>query len=422
MQSVERVENLVRLLLAPGIGCVTVNRLLRQFGTSEKILGASATMLQTVPGVNKAHLKAVLEAAAIDPRPELDLAASRGVQLIAYDDPAFPPALLESADPPFLLYVKGSIQACDASAIGIVGTRQASRYGREQAERFSSGLVRAGYTVISGLARGIDTYAHRGALCAGGRTIAVVGCGLEHIYPPENRDLFSEIAATGAVVSEFPMDVAPTRDTFPRRNRIIAGMSLGVLVVEAPERSGALITAHQALELGREVFAIPGRIDQESCSGCHALIRGGAVLVSELSHILRELRAPAESCAELVLRNGLFAGGQTAGAFGEDLGSPTQSDQTMTAHAPQSTRKERLATPAVRQTHSGFGMADGAAGSGINSKEATVLAVLEREPQHIDDICARVELGVGEVSATLMILELQGRVAQSPGKFFNRLD
>lgn len=421
MRSVERVENLVRLLLAPGIGCVTVNRLLRHFGTSERILGASAAALQEVPGVNKAHLRAVQEAERIDPRPELELAATRGVRLLSYDDPLFPKGLLESNDPPFLLYVKGTLIPEDAFAVGVVGTRQASRYGREQAERFGAGLARAGFTVVSGLARGIDTFAHRGALTAGGRTIAVVGCGLEHIYPPENRDLFSEIAVTGAVVSEFPMDIAPTRDTFPRRNRIIAGMSLGVLVVEAPERSGALITAHQALELGREVFAIPGRIDQESASGCHTLIRNGAVLVREVNDIVQELRTPEQNGAAACLQSSLFGEGAWSATRQDPDSFPGMVSPGSETRLPENAEGPALANGGDRQRGAVRPRPALSATDGMLRNEEEVLQALDRDPRHIDEICAQLTMNVGEISATLMILELKGKVAQTPGKFFQRL-
>lgn len=395
MRSVERAENLVRLLLAPGVGCVTVNRLLRAFGTSEIILGKNEGELAAVPGVSKTQVKGVLEAARIDPRPEMELAASEGVRLLAYDDPAFPVALLEADDPPFLLYVKGALMPEDGRGVGIVGTRAASRYGREQAERFGAGLARAGLTVISGLARGIDTHAHRGALAVGGRTVAVVGCGLSHVYPPENRDLLAEISASAAVISEFSMDTAPARDTFPRRNRIIAGMSQGVLVVEAPERSGALITARQALEMGREVFAIPGRIDEEVTSGCHRLIREGAVLVRSVDDILCELRTQVQDEEPPVNQGLLFCDPAPVKDAGGSL--PRKSAVSAGNAAP---RQEAM---------------------GASDREAQVLAALGAETEHIDNLCARLNMPVGELSATLMILELKGRVRQTPGKFFQRL-
>lgn len=434
MQSVERVENLVRLLLAPGVGCVTVNRLLRHFGTSEKILGASEATLAQVAGVNKAHLRAIAEASRIDPRPELELAAARGVRLLAYDDPAFPKPLLESADPPFLLYVKGSLRPSDTSSVGVVGTRQASRYGREQAERFGAGLARAGYAVISGLARGIDTYAHRGALASGGRTIAVVGCGLEHIYPPENRDLYMEIAATGAIVSEFPLELAPSRDTFPRRNRIIAGMSLGVLVVEAPVRSGALITAQQALELGREVFAIPGRIDQESSAGCHALLRSGATLVRDMADLLEGLRPVDDMIPEA--QESLFTC-EDGVADTPPFAAVPCADSPDRVSAGVGVAEERTAGRTVCCSDSAGGRGARAVGRAGGSaaartlaasggteqllqKEEAILRELGREPVHIDELCARLPMSVAEISATLMILELKGKAVQDAGKFYHK--
>lgn len=382
MKSIEHVENLVRFALTKGVGSVTVNRLLRHFGNSENIMSASEAELKEVKGLRSNQIRAVLESRSTNPRLELEMAEDAGVKIIAYDDPSFPRALLECNDPPYLLYVKGEMIARDNYAVGIVGTRVASRYGCAQAQRFGNALAQAGFTIVSGLARGIDTYAHRGALHARGRTIAVVGCGLNHYYPPENRDLYTEISVSGAVISEFTMDTAPGRDTFPRRNRIIAGLSQGVLVVEAPERSGALITSRQAIEMGREVFAIPGQIDQENTTGCHKLIREGAVLVRNTADILKELKQPAK------------------------LEHPQQSIARPAPHAGAHQHHRTQSPPPLTN----------------QNKEDMVLSALSTEAEHIDQICARVELGVGEISASLMILELKGLVGQNTGKYFFRIN
>jgi DNA processing protein len=257
----EQAESLLKLTLSPGLGAVTINRLLDEFGCAGNVLGASEEQLKGVKGVKSNQIAAILEADRIDPRPELDIAARHGVNIVTYDDPQYPPSLRNIYDPPVLLYVRGEIKPADNIALAIVGTRKASRYAREQSERFGSSLARAGFSIISGLARGVDSFAHKGCLEAGGRTLAIIGSGLTKIYPEENRDLAAEIATSGAVISEFAMEVGPSRENFPRRNRIIAGISLGVLVVEAPERSGALITARQAGEMGKEIFALPGRVD-----------------------------------------------------------------------------------------------------------------------------------------------------------------
>lgn len=373
----ERVENLIRLLLARGVGAVTIHRLLQHFGNADAVLGANESQWQAVAGVKKQHISGLHEAVDIDPRPELQKAADAGVTVIAYDDPQYPAPLREIYDPPCLLYVRGETLPSDAVGTAIVGTRRASRYGREQAERFGGQLARTGFCVVSGLARGIDTFAHRGALSAGGRTIAVIGCGMSHMYPPENRDLATEIAGQGAVITEFPMDTQPEASNFPRRNRIIAGLSLGVLVVEAPTRSGALITARLATEMGREVFAIPGRIDQDVSSGCHAILRDGATLVRNIDDILAEYGPVADS----------IAGG-------------------LKTSASRSTVEDAENTPLPHPA---------------DDKEAKILAALSSEPTHIDHVCAATGLPVHQVSSTLMMLELKRQVRQEPGKFFVRI-
>ncbi len=373
MNKIEKIENLLCLALTKDIGTITVNRLLSHFGSSDNILGASEEELRKVKGLRSNQLQAVLSAVKVDPRPELDLAADNGVKIIAYDDPLFPKSLLYSPDPPYMLYIKGELKPGDIKAVGIVGTRHASRYGREQAERFGRDLAQAGYTVVSGLARGIDTLAHRGALLAGGRTIAVIGSGLLHVYPPENRDLFTEIASSAAVISEFSMDTSPSRNTFPRRNRIIAGMSLGVLVVEAPLRSGALITARQTLQMGREVFALPGMVDQEQSQGCHKLIRDGAILTTSVRDIIAEI-----------------GDGKEAQSQGEMEISPSV----------------------------GAGRAEG---DEINTKEERILAAMGGDNFHIDELCAELKMSVAEVSSTLMIMELRGLVVSEPGGFYRKI-
>jgi len=368
----ECIEHLVRLALTPGIGPLSVKRLIGHFGNTDRIFGASEADLAAVEGIGPKQIAATRTAAHVDPRPELDRAAAAGVTLLAHSDPAYPELLRETYDPPFLLYVRGELKPRDALAVGVVGTRRASPYAREQAERFGGMLARSGLTVVSGLARGVDSCAHRGALDAAGRTLAIIGCGLNHMYPAENRDLAAEIACHGAVISEFPMDTEPARENFPRRNRIIAGLCLGVLVVEAPERSGALITARQAVEMNREVFAIPGRIDHENTAGCHALIREGATLVRDVDDVLAQI-------------------GPLPDRVGVQAALP-------------------LAEPS-----SGAGNAVDAQGV-----ERRILDALEHDPVHIDALCAATGLPVEKISAALMILELKRVVRQHPGKFFSK--
>ena len=237
-----------------------------------------------------------MSAAAVDT--EIAKCQSLGVNLICPDDETFPPLLKEIPDPPGVLFVRGTIEAADQLAVAIVGTRRATRYGLEQAERLAAGLARAGITVVSGLARGIDAAAHRGALKADGRTLAVLASGVLNVFPPEHEKLAEQVAAHGAVLSEAAPTMPPLAGMFPQRNRIISGLSLGTVVVEAADRSGALITARHAMEQGREVFAVPGQVDSPNSSGPHRLIRDGAKLATCVDDILEELIPLAESAPD----------------------------------------------------------------------------------------------------------------------------
>jgi DNA processing protein len=286
----------LQLALTTGIGPVLIRRIIDKAGSPEAACAATASLLRTVDGIgtNKASTVAeALKIAGTEVDRELARAASAGATIICPDDPSYPTLLRDIPDPPAVLYLRGDLQDRDLHAVGIVGSRKCSIYGREQAERFGALLAGAGVTVISGGARGIDSAAHRGAMQPlNGRTVAVLGCGVDVVYPPENASLFQQIAAgdRGAVISEYPMGTPPLADNFPRRNRIISGMSRGVLVIEADVRSGALITARQAIDdHGRTVFALPGRVDSPTSAGAHQLIREGATLVTNLEEILSEL-------------------------------------------------------------------------------------------------------------------------------------
>jgi DNA processing protein len=277
--------------------------------------------------------------------------------------------LLDIPDPPPLLYVKGTLRPEDTLAIALVGSRKSTPYGVRIAERLASSLARVGLTVVSGLARGIDAAAHRGALKAGGRTIAVMANGLSEIYPPEHDKLADEIAENGAVVTEMPMRQGPLSELFPRRNRIISGLSLGVVIVEAAPRSGSLLTARHAMEQNREVFAVPGPVDSLLSRGCHGLIRDGARLVETVDDILEEL-----------------------GPLVREI-RPTDG------------------TTAVRHP----------AELTLNELERSILGSLDDLPKPVDELIAMTGLGASQVMATLSVLEMRRLIKRAPGNMFVRL-
>jgi DNA processing protein len=285
----------VRLALVPGVGPRLRKALLERFGSPAAVWAASKSELQSVDGIGPKIATSIIDSRdEIDVESELQLASEHGIDVLTEIDSEYPRLLREIHDPPGVLFRKGKSLPQDELAIAIVGTRHATRYGLAQAERLAGSLARVGFTVVSGLARGIDAAAHRGALAAGGRTIAVLASGLLEIYPPEHKQLAEEVAKNGYVVSEAPPRMAPISGAFPQRNRIISGLSVGTIVVEAPVRSGSLITSRHAYEQGREVFAVPGPIDSRMSRGCHALIKDGAKLVESVDDILAELGPLAE--------------------------------------------------------------------------------------------------------------------------------
>jgi len=280
----------LRLSMVPGVGPRIRRALVERFGSARAVLEAAGSELREVPGVGPKLARKITAALdEIDVERELEICRQHDIDIVTESDDAYPRVLREIHDPPGVLFVRGSFHPNDAMAIGIVGTRHASQYGLRQAERLGGSLARAGLTVISGLARGIDAAAHRGALAAGGRTLAVLASGVLNIYPPEHDKLAAEVIAAGALISESPPLAQPLAGAFPQRNRLISGLALGVIVVEAAERSGALITARHAMEQGREVFAVPGRVDTRTARGCHQLIRDGAKLVETADDVLEEL-------------------------------------------------------------------------------------------------------------------------------------
>lgn len=370
MSETEAIRRLhVRLNLADGVGPILFRRLLEHFGTIDRVLSAGPGALRDVEGVGDKTARAILDVTPSAVDDEFSSADKRGVRILCRGDGDYPVSLKNIYDPPPVLYVRGQLQPTDTIAMAIVGSRHCTHYGLEQAERFGGLLGRAGFTVVSGGARGIDTASHRGAMLAGGRTIAVMGCGLEHVYPQENRELFDQIAegGQGAVVSTLPMATAVTAQNFPPRNRIISGLSQGVLVVEAARKSGSLITANLAGEQGRIVFAIPGKIDSPYSQGTNQLIRDGAILTQCLEDILEQL-----------------------GEMGRMLAA------------------EPTAQPAPPPPLP------------VDETEARILAVFDGEPLGIDQLASATRLPAHRVIAAMTMLTLKGLIAQQPGNVFIR--
>ncbi len=359
----------LRLVLVEGVGPRTRQGLMRKFGSARAVLAAAGSELRAVEGVGPKLMEKILAAGeAIDVEEELALCRRHGIDILIESDPRYPRMLREIHDPPGVLFVRGKLAPQDALAVGIVGTRHATQYGLRQAERLSGSLARAGLTIVSGLARGIDAAAHRGALQAGGRTIGVLASGVLNIYPPEHDKLAAEVAACGALLSEQPARSAPLAGTFPQRNRLISGLSLGVIVVEAAERSGALITARHAMEQGREVFAVPGNADSRASRGCHRLIRDGAKLIETADDVLEELGPLVEAAP---------------GGDGQVVHHPA----------------ELL----------------------LNETERQVLAAVASEPTSIDHVVVAAGLPVASVLSTLSVLEIRRLVRRLSGSTVVRL-
>lgn len=354
----------IGLKAVPGIGNVTFRRLLERFDTPDAALSAPQAALATVRGVTPVVLEAIMSGSWRSfAEQECARLASSGARIVTFTSADYPKSLFEIPDPPPFLYVLGELRSHE-TCVAIVGSRRATSYGLMATSRLAEALSAHGITVVSGMARGVDTAAHKGALASGGRTIGVLGCGIDKIYPPENRTLFQEMTHKGCLVSEFPLGTLPLAENFPRRNRIISGLSRGVLVVEAAENSGSLITAQYALEHGRDVYAVPGSIAFASSRGSNRLIKQGAKLVDCVEDILEELP------------------GFRVGAGGAQMKS------------------------SVAPTFA------------LSPREAAIYELLARSPLHIDDIISQTELTAGEVSSMLLHLELKGAITPLPGTHY----
>lgn len=359
------------LTLVPGIGARTFHRLIDRFGSPDRVFNARRRYLEQVPGLKKGSIDAIgsrsLKETAEKEMLRLD---SLGIRMIQWGTEKYPPLLSNIADPPPLLYVKGTLLQEDERSVAVVGSRQGSAYGLNVCKKLCRELAWQGWTVVSGMARGIDSAAHMGALKGGGRTLAVWGTGLDVVYPVENRKLSQQIAGSGAIISEFPLGTPPEPGNFPVRNRIISGLSLGVVVVEAAAKSGSLITARMALEQDRQVFAVPGPIGRPGVEGAHRLIKEGAKLVERAEDVIEELLPMVA---------------------GRSLHEPVVRMSTPTSVRPK-----------------------------LSERETQLWELLGMDPVHIDAIARQLECSVSQTAELLLRLEIRGLVKQLPGTFFTR--
>jgi len=357
-------DAIIALNMLPKIGPVRVRKMLDFFGSAPAILSAGKDQLLRVDGLGPKSADIVCQwEDHVDLSTELREAQQRGIQLITQQDDNYPSPLRNAYDPPLALYIWGELLERDKHSIAIVGSRRHSHYGQQSARQLSFQLASSGMTVISGLARGIDTFAHEGAIAAKGRTVAVIGSGLGQLYPPENMALAERIAdGNGAVVSEFSLNTKPDKKTFPMRNRIVANWAEGVLVIECPEWSGSLITANLANEAGKQVYAVPGQIDRPSSAGCNQLIRNGATLVTKAQDILEDF----SSLPLLEMENG-----------------------------------KTSAQPVALN---------------LTDQEQSILDALKSDDLLVDQLISHTQLPFPQLSVTLMQLELKRLVQQLPGQ------
>jgi DNA processing protein len=380
----------LQLALADGVGPITLKRLVETLGPADSVCRASIAQLRSVEGIGTARAEKI-HAGIGRARPlaeiELAKATDMGVTILCPEDDAYPLLLKQIPDPPAVLYMKGALEPRDLNAFALVGSRRCSYYGREQAERFAALLAAAGFTVVSGGARGVDSSAHRGAMQHPlGRTVAVLGCGIDNVYPPENKELFEQIARRGAVISEYPLGTPPVAENFPRRNRIVSGMARGVLVIEADEKSGALITARQAADdHDRPVFALPGKVDNPLSAGPHKLIRDGAILARNLDDLIEGLGPLPEAATQPTL----FSGHATLAE----------------ARPPGPPAVARAAAAAV---------------IGLTDRQSALLSLMGSEPMNIDVLIDRSALPPQEVLQEMTMLTLRGQVKRVDGQTFVR--
>jgi DNA processing protein len=346
--------------------------LIEVFGSPHGVWGASYPSLIRIEGIGQALAHAILSCRVTEGiRREYQRVLETGATLVALTDANYPPLLRAIYDPPSLLYVRGRLRP-ESRAIAIVGSRKATTYGRMITERFSRLLTEEGFIIVSGMARGIDGFAHRGALQGGGETLAVLGCGVDVVYPPEHKGLMAQIEERGGILSEYSLGTEPGAEHFPQRNRIISGLALGTLVVEATGESGSLITARFALEQGREVFAIPGNVGMKTSEGTNLLIKSGAKLVQGVEDILEEL-------------------------------------------APEFRRVGTQAKESSLLPDRGKAMR-----AGLGADEVALYDLVGSEPMHIDELCMKSRFPSQKVSSLLLALEFKGAVRQMAGHFYMR--
>jgi DNA processing protein len=368
-----RLEALVSLNMVGDIGSVRLKKLLDYFGQPQAILKAPVQEIMAVGGIGGNIAQKIHSLKKEDLDKEFKSAHRFGLEILSYENSEYPENLKNIPGAPTVLYIKGKLLPQDKYSIGIVGSRRASFYGLSSAERFAADLSSLGFTVVSGMARGIDTASHKGALKMRGRTIAVMGSGFNHIYPTENKELSEEIAQNGVLISEFPLDTRPLKHNFPRRNRVISGLAQGILVVEAARNSGALITADFALEQGREVFALPGKVDSRTSFGTNGLIKQGAKLVSNVEDIIEELETPIKNRPE------------SSQAFNK-----------------QKIDAGNFAEPIKN----------------LAGEEMALYNIISPQPIGLDDIVDRLNLDVSKISSLLLRLQMRRLVKELPGKQF----